>query len=51
MASETVTVYDKDGNQARVGREWLERWPDDFTKEPPSKKTGGSTKKEAHSGS
>lgn len=29
--NELVDVVDKDGNPSRVGRRWLERWPDDFT--------------------
>jgi hypothetical protein len=37
MSAEIVTVYDKDGNEARVSREWLDRWPDDFTEKPPVK--------------
>jgi hypothetical protein len=45
--AEIITVYDKDGNEAHVSREWLEQWPDDFTESPPKKKTGGVDKKEA----
>ena len=46
-----TTVYDKHGNEAHVSEEWLKRWPDDFTENPPKKKAGGDDKKEAHSGS
>lgn len=44
--AELVDVVDKDGNEARVSTEWLERWPDDFTvQKPVSKAASAATKK------
>lgn len=45
MSADIVTVYDKDGNEARVSREWLERWPDDFTEQKPVTKTASAASK------
>lgn len=45
MSAEIVTVYDKDGNEARVSREWLTVWPDDFTEKPPVSKAASAAHK------
>lgn len=50
--AELVDVVDKDGNEARVSRKWLERWPDDFTVQKPVIKAASAAtkKKEATDG-
>ena len=49
--SDLVRVVGKDGVETVVGREWLTRWPDDFTEVEPESSSHAGGKQSAEKAS